>query len=56
MEIHCPICSAVDCYHFIGWITEDGKSIEDKNGNIIPLKPDDIVVKTGVSIRVYRDN
>ena len=57
----CPFCNAEMnpqppyCAHFIGW-TDDGRTwIDRKDGQTRPLLATDRLVKTGVSVRVYRD-
>jgi hypothetical protein len=53
---YCPICAETDCEHFIGW-TNDGKTIEFRGNKIAnePLQETDLIVKTGISARVYRE-
>jgi hypothetical protein len=60
----CPFgCTPADldpaggCDHFIGW-TEDGKHLERRGqpGSVESVLPEDRVVTTGVSARVYRQH
>ena len=65
--VRCPVCGHADwdngkryCRHFLGW-TDDGKSITDPvQGRMAlvtpePVRPLDLIVKTGAAFRVYRN-
>lgn len=54
----CAICEEPgrDCeIHFLGW-TEDGKTITREHDKVVgTVQAGDVLVNTGVSCRVYRD-
>ena len=55
----CPFgCYGSDCHHFMGW-TDDGQTYQPSrpvgpSTPNQPLQPENMIVKTGVTTRVYR--
>lgn len=54
----CPGDKTTCCEHLVGW-TEDSQTITypvqgRKGKEPEAIRPDDVIVKTGVAIRVYR--
>lgn len=57
-SIKCPICGKSGfqkCAHFMGW-TNDGRTMGCGSGEYVEEIPENaVIVKTGVSARVYCD-